>query len=199
MATAKTSKTTKAPAKVAAPKSAAPKVAAKKAPAAKKSTGTRKTKSAVAGKSAAFKKAVAQGREKVSAAVNVTRDASLKLVDSQRAIWLAGLGALAKATSATGIKGEQAFDALVKAGEALEAQARGVIDSGADRLKTGIDGAASVVDQGIDKAGGAVDTIVEQALERLGFPKGDALKQLFDRLTEISKNLESTVRSKIGA
>ncbi|NDP39155.1 MAG: phasin family protein [Rhodoferax sp.] len=122
-------------------------------------------------KTATLKQVATQGRRKVSSVVHLTRDASLKLVDSQRAIWLAGLGALAKVTTSTGTKGEKAFEALVKAGEKIESQARGTIDSNADMLKHRINDASRVVDDSINSVSDAFDARVKQALARLGYPK----------------------------
>jgi poly(hydroxyalkanoate) granule-associated protein len=118
-----------------------------------------------------LKQVATKSRKKVNLVVHLTRDASLKLIDSQRAIWLAGLGALAKVTTTTGTKGEQAFEALIKAGEKLESQARGAIDTNADMLKLKINDASKVVDEGIDTVGDAFDARVKQALSRLGYPK----------------------------
>ena len=145
-----------------------------------------------------LKKVTAASRKNASAAVNMTRDASFKLIDSQRAVWLAGLGALAKASTAAGTQGEKAFEALVKAGETMESQGRVAIDSNADRLKKGIDTAADVMDKNIDQFGKTFDAQVEMALDRLGFPKADAFKNVFDRLTDLSKSLEAKVRSTLG-
>ena len=128
-------------------------------------------KASAANKSTTLKQVAAKSRRKVSTVVHMTRDASLKLIDSQRAIWLAGLGALAKITTSTGTKGEQAFEALVNAGEKLEAQGRGAIDSNADLLKLRIADASKAVDHGIDTVGDAFDARVKQALARLGYPK----------------------------
>ena len=58
-----------------------------------------------------------------------------------------------------------------KAGEKLEAQGRGAIDSNAKLLKLRINDASKVVDQGIDTVGDALDARVKQALKRLGYPK----------------------------
>ena len=98
-----------------------------------------------------LKKVTAASRKNASAAVNMTRDASFKLIDSQRAVWLAGLGALAKASAAAGTQGEKAFEALVKAGATMESQGRVAIDNNADRLKKGIDTAADAMDKNIDQ------------------------------------------------
>lgn len=128
-------------------------------------------------KASTLKEVATQSRRKVSTVVHLTRDASFKLIDSQRAIWLAGLGALAKVTTTTGTKGEKAFEALVHAGEKLESQARGAIDTNADRLKDRIDSATHVVDHGIDTVGDAFDARVKQALARLGYPKNANAKK----------------------
>ncbi len=160
-ATAKQKPTRKA---LAAPKKAAPAKTRAKASAAK-------TKPAEAAKPATLKQTVKKTERKMSSVVHMTRDASFKLIDTQRAIWLAGLGALAKVTASTGTKGEKAFESLVKAGEKIESQARGAIDSNADLLKSRIGNATQVVDDGIDTVSEAFDARVKQALSRLGYPK----------------------------
>ena len=118
-----------------------------------------------------LKQVATKGRKRVNTVVHLTRDASLKLIDSQRAIWLAGLGALAKVTTTTGTKGEQAFEALIKAGEKFESQARGAIDTNADLLKLRVNDASKAVDHSIDTVGDAFDSRVKQALARLGYPR----------------------------
>ena len=140
-----------------------------KAPAEK--TAVAKAKKTVAAKAPTQKQVAHTGTRKVSSVVHMTRDASFKLIDSQRSIWLAGLGALAKVTTSTGVKGEKAFESLVKAGEKFEAQARGAIDSNADLLKGRISDATKVVDQGIGTVGDAFDSRIKQALTRLGYGK----------------------------
>ncbi|MEI8170064.1 MAG: phasin family protein [Rhodoferax sp.] len=130
-----------------------------------------KAQTAVVPKTTTLKQVATQSRRKVSTVVHLTRDASFKLIDTQRTIWLAGLGALAKVTTTTGTKGERAFEALVEAGEKMESQARGAINNNADLLKARIDDATRVVDQGIDSVGDAFDARIKKALARLGYPK----------------------------
>lgn len=120
---------------------------------------------------ATLKQVAVKSRRKVSTVVHMTRDASFRLIDSQRAIWLAGLGALARVTTSTGTQGEKAFEALVKAGEQLEQQARHAIDNNADLLKHRIDDASKAVDERIETVSDAFDARVKQALARLGYPK----------------------------
>lgn len=134
----------------------------------------KKTKTASVKKTATVKQVAVKSRRTASSVVHMTRDASFKLIDSQRAIWLAGLGALAKVTTSTGSKGEKAFEALVKAGEKIETQARGAINSNVNSLKHRINDATKVVDHGIDTVGDAFDARVKQALSRLGYPKAKA-------------------------
>ena len=173
-------KKTAAVKKTVAKKSAAvQKTVAKQITAVQKSVATKPTakapaskrKPAAKAKPATLKQAVKKGERKVTSVVHMTRDASFKLIDTQRAIWLAGLGALAKVTTSTGTKGEKAFEALVKAGEKIESQARGAIDSNADMLKSRIGKATKAVDSGIDSVSEAFDARVKQALSRLGYPK----------------------------
>lgn len=169
MATTTTAKKTISTPKAAKTVAAKTRVRAK-APAAK-------TKTSASSKTATLKQVASQSRRKVSTVVHMTRDASFKLIDTQRSIWLAGLGALGKVTTSTGIKGEKAFEALVKAGEKMESQARGAIDSNADRLKLRINDATQVMDHGIDTVGDAFDARVKQALARLGYPKTSKTKK----------------------
>jgi len=140
-------------------------------------TAAAKLKKPVAVKPTTLKQVATKGTKKVSTVVHMTRDASFKLIDSQRSIWLAGLGALAKVTTSTGVKGEKAFEALVKAGEKFEAQARGAIDSNADLLKGRINDATKVVDQSIGTVGDAFDARIKQALTRLGYRKSSKTAQ----------------------
>ncbi|MDO8250109.1 MAG: phasin family protein [Rhodoferax sp.] len=168
IATAATAKATKV-AKTVKAKTAAAKSPAKR-PAAK-------TRTTAAAEPTTLKQVATQSRRKVSTVVHLTRDASFRLIDTQRAIWLAGLGALAKVTTSTGTKGEKAFEALVKAGEKMESQARGAIDSNANLLKHRISDASKVVEHGIDTVGDAFDARVKQALARLGYPKSGKNKK----------------------
>ncbi|MDO9194877.1 phasin family protein [Rhodoferax sp.] len=172
MATKTTAKKTTTVAKKAAVKSRTRAVVAKTAVAKTRGkAAVAKTKATAETTPATLKQVATRSRRKVTSVVHLTRDASLKLIDSQRAIWLAGLGALAKVTTSTGTKGEKAFEALVKAGKKFESQGRGAIDSNADLLKVRISDASNVVDQGIDSVSDAFNARVKKALARVGYPK----------------------------
>lgn len=169
-------------------KKAAPKTSAKPAP--KKATSAKPV--------ASLKKATAKSRESMTNAVNATRDLSLRVIDSQRAVWLAGLGALSKASTTAGVKGEKAFEALVKAGEKFETTARKTIETSADRLKNGVDTAATVADKNINRLGDAFDARAEKILARVGVPGGDAFQKLLDKLSDLAKTLEDRARVRLG-
>lgn len=172
MATKTTAKKTTTVAKKAAAKSRTRAVVAKTAVAKSRVKAVAaKTRATAEAPPATLKQVATRSRRKVTSVVHMTRDASLKLIDSQRAIWLAGLGALAKVTTSTGTKGEKAFEALVKAGKKFESQGRGAIDSNADLLKVRISDATNAVDQGIDSVSDAFNARVKKALARVGYPK----------------------------
>lgn len=166
---------------VAIPKPRAPRKATAKAapPRSRRKTPTAvaKPQATVVPTTPTLKQVATESRKKVSTVVHLTRDASFKLIDTQRTIWLAGLGALAKVTTSTGTKGEKAFEALVAAGEKIESQARGAINNNADLLKHRIDDATRMVDHGIDTVGDAFDARVKKALARLGYPKNGKKKK----------------------
>jgi len=100
--------------------------------------------------------------------INLVNDRGIHICKSMMAYLLTGNGCTPEST---GVKGEKAFEALVKAGEKFEAQARGAIDSNANMLKGRINDATKVVDQGIGTVGDAFDTRIKQALTRLGYRK----------------------------
>ena len=47
--------------------------------------------------------------------------------------------------------------------------------------------------------GTSIDALVEQALGRVGFPKVNTLNDLMERLTELSKTLETKIRTTFKA
>lgn len=143
-----------------------------------------------------LKSASERERKGVSTAIQTSRDVSFRVIDTQRAIWLAGLGAFAQASIAAGKQGEKTFQALVKAGEAMESRAKEAVDSSADRLKQGIGSATDYLGKGFERARDELDKRIEQALGRMGVPNADAFKQLYDRMNELAKAFEKSVRRK---
>ncbi|MCG8313439.1 MAG: phasin family protein [Pseudomonadales bacterium] len=116
-----------------------------------------------------------------------------KVKESANQIWLAGLGAYAKAEK----EGTKLFDVLVKDGERLENKTRDFVDRQLNIAKDQVNAAVGKVDEVRAKATGswgkvekAFDTRVSNALHRLDIPT-----QLdFDEVTERIERLGDKVK-----
>ncbi|MBV1775661.1 phasin family protein [Burkholderiaceae bacterium DAT-1] len=99
--------------------------------------------------------------------------------DSAQQIWLAGLGAFAKAQ----LEGTKVFDALVKEGETIQKKTRKV----ADEKIADVTGKA--VDTW-DKLEGVFEARVQRALSSLGVPSRKDIDVLSKRVAELSALVE---------
>jgi len=120
-----------------------------------------------------------------------------------RKIWLAGLGAYAKA----GKEGADYFKELIRTGEGVETQGRkllteqvGAANSQFDSVKsavtTNVHGVKGKVDMQLDKIEKAFDTRVASALNRIGIPSKQDVEGLSAKLDELSALLEHVARTK---
>ncbi|BCD85186.1 hypothetical protein PSm6_15930 [Pseudomonas solani] len=120
-----------------------------------------------------------------------------------RKIWLAGLGAYAKA----GQEGADYLRDLVKAGESVEKQGRKVVDARVEAANSQIDsvkgsvkgsvtGVKEKVEVQLDKIEKAFDNRVAVALNRLGIPSRQDVEALSAKLDELSALLEHVARTK---
>lgn len=120
------------------------------------------------------------------------------VLDSSRQIWLAGLGAFAKAQQG----GAQVFEALVKQGEGLEAKTRDMASQTAEAAR----GAAKAKAKEMQAiAGGTWDKLeqvfekrVERALGRLGVYSAKDVQKLTERVDELSKAVNSLLKAQRG-
>ncbi|PCJ45083.1 MAG: poly(hydroxyalkanoate) granule-associated protein [Moraxellaceae bacterium] len=117
-----------------------------------------------------------------------------KVKESANQIWLAGLGAYAKAEE----EGSKLFDNLVHDGEKLETKTRQYIDRGLDVAKDKIDVAKDKVDEVKAKASGswnkvekAFDQRVSKALKRLNIPTRADVESLEEKISELNDEIES--------
>ena len=102
--------------------------------------------------------------------------------DSAHKIWLAGLGALAKAEE----EGTKVFNTLVEAGEEFEAR-------GKKRLKLvkgRIDDARDAAESKIEKLGDSLDDKVADAVQRLGVPSRNEIQRLTKRVEELNSKVD---------
>ena len=120
-----------------------------------------------------------------------------------RKIWLAGLGAYAKA----GQEGFEYFKELVKSGESVEEQGKKLVseqveaaNSQIDQVKSSVTGNVSSVkgkvEVQLDKIEKAFDARVASALNRIGIPSRQDVAALSAKLDELSALLEQVARTK---
>lgn len=105
-------------------------------------------------------------------------------------IWLAGLGAFAKAQA----EGTKAFEALVSEGVALQrkthAMAQERISEATQQMEELANRASSVATDRWDKLEGIFEQRVARALARLGIPSAADLESLSERLDAIERALQ---------
>ena len=118
-----------------------------------------------------------------------------------RKIWLAGLGAYAKA----GKEGVSYIKELIKTGESVEKEGKKLIDkevaaanSQIDATKADIEGEINTVkgkvEVQLDKIESAFDTRVASALNRIGIPSRHDVDALSAKLDGLTALLESVAR-----
>lgn len=120
-----------------------------------------------------------------------------------RKIWLAGLGAYAKA----GQEGSEYFKELVKSGEGVEKQGKKLVNEQVEAANSQIDSVKSTVTSNVssvkgkfevqlDKIEKAFDNRVASALNRIGIPSKQDVEVLSAKLDELSALLEHVARTK---
>jgi poly(hydroxyalkanoate) granule-associated protein len=106
--------------------------------------------------------------------------------DSAQQIWLAGLGAFAKAQE----EGGKVFEALVKEGVSLQRKTQAVaeerIGDVTGKMSTLAEGVTAKAGQGWDKLESIFEDRVSKALNRLGVPSSKDVDALVQRIDELS-------------
>src|SRR5450631_1843948 len=120
---------------------------------------------------------------------------SKAVLESSHQIWLAGLGAFAKAQQG----GKQVFDMLVKQGEILEAKTRSAASHTADAAR---EAAKAKAKEMHTMAGGTWDKLeqvfedrVSRALSRLGVHTASDVDKLSDRVNELSEAVNALLKA----
>jgi len=110
--------------------------------------------------------------------------------DSAQQIWLAGLGAFAKAQE----EGGKVFEALVKEGVGLQRKTQSAAE---EKLSETTSKMASMANDIGSKAQGGWDKLetifedrVAKALKKLGVPSARDISELIARMDELNKNVE---------
>ena len=102
--------------------------------------------------------------------------------DSAHKIWLAGLGALAKAEE----EGTKVFHNLVEAGEKFEARGKKQLTL----VKGKVQEARDVAEKEFGKLGDNFDDKVALAVQKLGVPSRDEIQRLTKRVEELTAKVD---------
>lgn len=131
-----------------------------------------------------------QGKSSQSNHATGTGHASTEnVMESAHQIWLAGLGAFAKAQA----EGGKWFDSLVTEGAALDAKTRQHAEASArelqDNMESAIGNMRTRTLQTWDKVEKVFEGRVARAIEHLGVPGHEELSALAQRVEELSREL----------
>ncbi|HEY7905193.1 MAG TPA: phasin family protein [Casimicrobiaceae bacterium] len=141
-----------------------------------------------------LKKAKAEARADTSSA----KDRAQSMLDSSRQIWLAGLGAFARAKG----EGRKVFDTLVKQGESLEKETRSAAASTAAAAReAAAEGAArvqTIAGDTWDKLEKVFEDRVAKALARLGVHTQSDVEQLSQRVDALADAVNELIRAQGG-
>jgi poly(hydroxyalkanoate) granule-associated protein len=110
-------------------------------------------------------------------------------MESAQQIWLAGLGAFAKAQE----QGGHLFENLLKEGSSLEQKTRklatGKVDGVRDAVETGVTQVRERTQETWDRLEQVFETRVSRALNKLGVPGRKDLDELLKRVDELNREV----------
>jgi poly(hydroxyalkanoate) granule-associated protein len=126
---------------------------------------------------------------KAQSAANQARGLGKSVMDSAQQIWLAGLGAFAKAQE----EGGKLFESLVKEGAALDAKTRKFTEDKVGEARSNVEATLGQVrersQETWDKLEKVFEDRVSRALGRLGIPGRDEIRTLTRRVEELSREV----------
>lgn len=136
------------------------------------------------------KKILAAGRAAVAdAQANAALSSTVR--DSAQHIWLAGLGAFAKAQEGGG----KVFDTLVKEGLSIQRKTQVVaeekISEATSRMASVATGITARATGQWDKLEGIFEDRVARALNKLGVPSAKDVEVLIERIEELNRSVQS--------
>jgi len=123
------------------------------------------------------------------------RDMSQAVLDSSRQIWLAGLGAFARAQA----EGTKVFETLVKQGESLETKTRKVAADTAALARGAATAKVKEVQKGMggtwDKLEQVFEDRVARALSKLGVYTQNDMEKLAERVDVLSEAVNELIKA----
>jgi poly(hydroxyalkanoate) granule-associated protein len=115
------------------------------------------------------------------------KQATSSILESARQIWLAGLGAFAKAEE----EGSRFFEALVKEGEQMESRTRKMANDKVEEVRGKVEevrGKATDTWDGLEQV---FEDRVARVLNRLGVPTYEDIQELTKRVEELNENVKA--------
>jgi len=123
------------------------------------------------------------------------KDLSQAVLDSSRHIWLAGLGAFARAQA----EGTKVFETLVKQGESLESKTRKAASDTAALARGAATAKVKEVQKGVggtwDKLEQVFEHRVERALSKLGVYTQNDVERLAQRVDVLSEAVNELIKA----
>ena len=115
--------------------------------------------------------------------------------DSAQQIWLAGMGAFAKAQA----EGKQVFETLVKEGASLQKKTQGVAGEKMEEVSGRMSSLADEMSSRAGKQWGRFETLFEdgtaRAMKRLRVPTASDIQALSDRIDALAAQVAANARS----
>ena len=117
------------------------------------------------------------------------------ILDSANQIWLAGMGAFAKAQE----EGNRFFDRLVSEGADLEEKTRTAAESTVSDVREAVEDTVEQMQSRANHTWNKLESVFEKrvsrALASLGMPTADEISELTDRVNELSKQVQQLNRA----
>ncbi len=127
--------------------------------------------------------------KKESGASEAKYDAQGKLLESAQQIWMAGLGAFARAQD----QGSKLFDALIREGQTIESRTRHFTTGRADVVRDKVENTVSNVKERAadtwDRLEKVFEDRVSRSLTRLGVPGREEMQALIDRVEALNRSV----------
>lgn len=121
------------------------------------------------------------------------------ILESANQIWLAGLGAFAKAQK----EGGKIFETLVAEGEKVEHKTRTETDSKVDDVRSSVSSTVENVQKSATESWDKLETIFEdrvaRALGRIGVPTSEDIKQLSKRVEALHDEVDALQKAQTRA
>jgi poly(hydroxyalkanoate) granule-associated protein len=143
------------------------------------------------------------GRKKAKRAPAKARGAMANIIETGHQVWLAGLGALARAQH----EGPKLFESLVEEGGAIEQRqranvrhlAQGAWKELRQEVETRTATARGKANEAIDNLEEIFQARVQKALQQLGMPTSHEISALSRKVNELNRSVQALTRTKPAA